>query len=214
MPFHLWHVQDEQPFDFYVFAPHAFYEIKKPPVIVFLHGSGERGTDPALAVSGVADIVDYLQIPAVILFPQCDPQHRSFKGTMEDRVLRAIDSVAKESRADTDRIYLVGYSMGGASALHIATRNPSKFAAIIGIAPGISWVGEPMHPDKLKHLPMWFLQGTEDHLCPLSDIHSLIADLQKLGNHPKLTEYQGMDHECLATALMEPGLFDWLLSKP
>lgn len=213
MPFHLWHIPDEPPFDFYVFAPHAYYEIKNPPLIVFLHGSGERGNDPAKAVSGLAEILDYLQIPAVILFPQCDEHHRMFKGTMEQRVLRAIDSVAHEARANTKRVYLVGYSMGGASALHIASHHPDKFAAIVGIAPGISWVKQPLNAAPLKNTPMWFLQGTADELCPLTDTTALMAELNELGNYPQLTSYEGVGHECLVQAVLEPNLFNWLLSK-
>jgi predicted peptidase len=233
-----WRVDDyESPFEMYVHVPEHFESIEEPPIVVFLHGSFERGDDPSHAVGGIAEVFDQLQLPAAVMFPQCDSNHRAFYGAMEDRVLKALDSVVRESNADTNRIYLVGYSMGGSSALYLAARHPELFAGMVCIAPGITWMGEedpPLLPDSVRELfdemfsgenraagiakfvkdiPIWFIQGTEDEPCPIEETRMVVSELKKLGVEAKVTEYPGQDHDCLARALQEEGLFDWLFQQ-
>jgi predicted peptidase len=234
----LWRIDDyESPFQLYVHVPEGFESIEKPPVIVFLHGSGERGDHPAEAVGGIAEVFDELQLPAAVTFPHCDVHHRAFYGEMENRVMKSLDSVIRESNADTSRIYLVGYSMGGSSALYLAARHPDLFAGMVCVAPGITWMGkEPPErlPKAVRELfgemfvvknraagiaknvrttPIWFIQGTEDDPCPIEETRLLVSEPQKLGAEPKVTEYEGTGHDCLARALKEPGLFEWLFAQ-
>jgi predicted peptidase len=221
----------------YVHVTENFDSIEKPPIVVFLHGSGERGDEPAEAVGGIAEVFDELQLQAAVIFPQCDVHHRAFYGEMEERVLKGLESVIRESNADTSRIYLVGYSMGGSSALYLAARYPDMFAGMVCIAPGITWMGKespPMLPESVremfgemfvvknrakgiakyvKTMPMWFIQGTLDDPCPIEETRLLVSELQKLGVTPRVTEYEGTGHDCLARALKEPGLFEWLFQQ-
>ncbi len=151
--FTLQHEDHDGPFEFYVYLPDYFEEIENPPLIVFLHGSGERGYDPGEALKGAGPAFEELQLPAVVIFPQCDPEHRAFYGAMESRVMSAIERAIGEFGIDPTRIYLSGYSMGGSSALWLASRHASKFAAMISIAPGITWLGAeppPLLPDSVR----------------------------------------------------------------
>jgi len=225
------------PYEFVAYFPENFDELIKPAVVVFLHGSAERGTDPWLPLKGLDSIFEYLQLPAVVILPQCDDYHRAFYGAMEDRVMWSIEKTLHDFRADSERVYLVGYSMGGSSNLWLAARHPGKFAGIICIAPGITWLGAqeppnlpieakdlfdsmfitPRRPraiaERVGDVPIWFLQGTDDELCPINETRMVIAELQKLGRQPMVTEYGGMGHETLGRAMEEKGVFEWLFSQ-
>lgn len=234
MPFQL--LKDEvNEYEFVTFTPENLEAIESPPLVVFLHGSGERGWDPGLPLKGNAQVFENLQLPAVIVVPQCDSHHRAFYGEMERRVLACINQAIDEFGADSHRIYLAGYSMGGSSALWLAAKHPRKFKGMACIAPGITWMGEelpPLLPPDDKELfdsmfvaanrteniarqvvntPIWFLQGTQDEPCPIEETRQLIAELRKLGARPQVTEYEGIDHESLTMGLEEEGLFKWLL---
>ncbi len=225
------------PSEFFVYLPDCFESLKDPPLIVFLHGSGERGYDPGEALKGAGPVFEELQLPAVIIFPQCDPRYRAFYGAMESRVMAAIERAVGEFGIDSTRIYLSGYSMGGSSAIWLAARHPSRFAAMISIAPGITWLGAeppPLLPDsvrapfeamfvagdrtrtiasKIASVPTWFLQGTDDQPCPIDETRSVIEEMRKIGCAPIVTEYDGLDHDSLEIALREQGLFEWLFER-
>jgi predicted peptidase len=232
--FTLQHEEHERPFQFFVHLPDNFEDIESPPLIVFLHGSGERGYDVGSVLKGAGPAFEELQLPAVTIFPQCDPEHRAFYGVMESRVMIAIERTIGEFHVDPTRIYLSGYSMGGSSALWLAAQHPSKFAAMISIAPGITWLGAeppPLLPDSVRapfeamfvaddrakaiarsiaSVPTWFLQGTADQPCPIDETRSVIEEMREIGCPPMVTEYNGLDHDSLEIALREQGLFEWL----
>lgn len=227
--------ESKSPLDVVAFLPDNIESIAKPPLIVFLHGSGERGSNPEQPLKGSADVFEQMQLPAVVLFPQCDAVYRAFYGAMEDRVMQSIEKAIQEYDADPNRIYLVGYSMGGSSILWLAARHPKKFAGALSIAPGITWMGEELpaklpaavtplfnamfvadnRPERIakeiRDFPIWFLQGTEDEPCPIDETRQVVAEMRKLGADPKMTEYAGMDHDSMSTALAEDGVFEWLL---
>lgn len=238
MPYHLLRNEDnESPFEFVAHVPNHIGEIAKPPLIVFLHGSGERGSDPGWPLKGAADVFDNLQLPAVVIFPQCNLEYRAFYGAMEQRCFAAIEQTANQFDVDLNRVYLIGYSMGGSSSMWLAARHPNKFAGMICIAPGITWLGAeppPKFPEDqrdlfekmfvieqrpahiayaVKNMPVWFLQGTHDEPCPIDETRAVVQELKKLGREPIMTEYEGADHETLVRSLYENGLFQWLLSK-
>jgi len=235
MPFQLLR-DDETQFEFAAFVPDDIDRSVNFPIIVFLHGSGERGFDRGLPLKGNAHVFECLQLPAVVIFPQCDYEHRAFYGAMEEQVFRCVDIAAREFRADAERIFLTGYSMGGSSTLWVAAKHAKRIASIACIAPGITWMGEEPPPhlpsedeelfnsmfvvgnrtpkiaEQIKDIPIWFLQGTEDEPCPIEETRMLVDELRKLGAKPLFTEYAGIDHESLTLALEQNGLFEWLLS--
>lgn len=225
------------PHEVVVYRPDNFAEIESLPVVVFLHGSGERGLDPGQPLKDIGLVVADYWLPAIVLFPQCDPEHRAFYGEMEERVLYTLNRAITEFNGDPNRIYLMGFSMGGSSDLWLAARHRDMFAAMVCIAPGITWLGSEPPPKfpadsielfetmfvvsnrtegiakNVNHLPIWFIQGTSDEPCPIEETRSLISELQKLGHEPIVTEYEGAGHDILDRALREPGLFDWLFSQ-
>lgn len=236
MTFHLLHDQNFN-FDLVVFTPEHFAQLVAPPILIFLHGSGERGTDAGLPLKGIAQVFEDLQLPCVIIIPQCDWEHRAFYGEMEERIMHSIGKAVAEFGAEQSKVFLVGYSMGGSSSLWLAARHPQKFSKIACIAPGITWMGEeppPKLPDeelelfnsmfvaanrtqtiakKISHIPIWFLQGTADEPCPIEETRQLVWDLSNVGATPVFTQYEGIDHDILTMALGEEGLFSWLLAN-
>lgn len=235
MPFHLLR-DDLTHAEFAAFTPDSFESLSSPPLLVFLHGSGERGWDPGVPLTGIAHIFENLQLPAAVIFPQCNWEHRAFYGEMEERAIKSIEKATVEFGTDANRIFLAGYSMGGSSSLWLSAKYPEKFVGVICIAPGITWMGEeapprlPIQDEDLfnsmfvaenrteniaKHIsntPIWFLQGTADEPCPIEETRSLVSELRKIGVDPIVTEYDGVDHDSLGLALEQEGLFDWLLA--
>ncbi len=218
------------------FLPDNFDRLSNPALIVFLHGFWERGYEPGLPLKNSASVFEQLQLPAAIVFPQCDDEHRAFYGRMETRVNATIEKAIGEFRIDRKKIYLVGFSMGGSSSLWLTAKHPDKFAGMACIAPGITWMGEERAPSlpesdealfhamfvagdrsrtiasKISRTPVWFLQGTEDVPCPIDETRSLVYEVSNMTSQFKYTEYSGVDHDCLVTALYQEGLFDWLFS--
>ncbi|MDZ4832827.1 MAG: alpha/beta fold hydrolase [Candidatus Melainabacteria bacterium] len=238
MVFFRLHNQDcVSPHEIVAYRPDNFAEIDKLPVIIFLHGSAERGLDPGQPLKDIGYVVSDYWLPALVMFPQCHPDYRAFYGEMEERVLFSINRAINELNGDPKRIYLIGFSMGGSSCLWLAARHPELFAGIVCIAPGITWIGaEPpprfptdvtemfesmfVVPNRMEGIaknvhqaPIWFIQGTHDEPCPIDETRTLITELRKLGSDPKVTEYEGAGHDILSTALREPGLFDWLFAQ-
>jgi predicted peptidase len=210
-----------------------------PPVVVFLHGSGERGDDPSVILqTGLTSALERLEVPALMLFPQCASDFRAFYGTMENRFWKAIDHVVEKYGADANRISVAGYSMGATSSLYLAARRPGTLAAIASIAVGIKWP-DAEWPQNLpedasmrnlfrdmfiaetraefiaecvKQVPIWFLHGTRDEACPIADSRALVSELRKVGANPKFTEFENVGHDSQLLALEQEGLFDWLVA--
>lgn len=242
MPFTSRHVDSPSgsPFELAMYLPDNLDSMKNPPIVVFLHGVGERGNDPSIILRGGLDVVvPELKIPAVVLFPQCTEDHRAYYGEMERRFFRSVEYAVKEFGADPERVYIVGYSMGATSSLYLAIRNPNRVAGIASIAVGITW-DSPNWPRNLpededirslfksmfvdhdrarfiangvKSVPIWFLHGSLDDGCPVEEARALTEELQKLGAEVRLSEFPDLGHDSLLRGWCEPGLFDWLLAK-
>lgn len=233
------HVGMPGSFTYYVSVPDEIETLENLPIIVFLHGFGERGDDPALILNGgLQSLFESLQLPAIVIFPQCDYEHRAFYGAMEDRVLRAIEDSRQAFNASTSLVYLTGYSMGASSCLLLAARHPQMFRAMICVAVGITWpesYSPPHFPndenqkqlfesmfvsehrirsiaEKVNRIPIWFLHGALDSVCPTIEARCLKSELERLGAAPKFTEFESLGHDVLLPAFQTEGLFEWLLA--
>lgn len=180
---------------------------KKWPLVVFLHGAGERGDDLAkVALHGPPKRVAAGEtFPFVLASPQCPSE----AWWTEQPVLELVDHIAETYRVDASRIYLTGLSMGGYGTWHFATLAPHRFAAIAPICGG----GIPYKMRWIPDLPVWAFHGAKDTAVPLLDSERLIAALKKHGNaSAKLTVYPEAGHDSWTETYQNPELYHWLLS--
>lgn len=182
-------------------------ESKPWPLVVFLHGAGERGDQlanvakhgpPKLAAAGQ-------KFPFILVSPQCPAD----EWWTEQPVLELIDSLEEKYRVDPSRIYLTGLSMGGYGTWHFATLAPKRFAAVAPICGG----GIPYKMRLIPHLPVWAFHGAKDGVVVLDESARLVDALKKAGNtQVKLTVYPEAGHDSWTEAYADPGLYEWLLS--
>ena len=179
------------------------------PMIVALHGAGERGDDhKKITVHGVARYIsEGLKVPAVVLAPQCPSGFTWNMLTVELKEL--IDSVAAEYEVDADRISLTGLSMGGFGTWEMGINYPGFFSALAPICGGgMSWrVGE------IGKTPVWTFHGDSDDVVPPEGTYAMVAKLRSKGGNVKFTVFQGVKHNSWAPAYEDTKVIDWLIAQ-
>lgn len=205
-------------FDYQAHIP-QIKTLENLPVIVFLHGIRERGTGGFIQKEGMFSTIvkQYLKpIPGVVLLPQCRPGKYWSDPMMEQMVIEAIEQTAQEFKADANRIYLVGVSMGGYGVLHLASRYPQKFAALVSICGGSPVVkGERFSSiaQKIGKTPAWLFHGAEDTVVPVSESREMVKALRAHQADVRYNEYAGVGHNVWLNALTEKQLLPWLLAQ-
>lgn len=186
---------------------------QKFPLVLFLHGSGERGTNVQLvAVHGPPKQVKAgRQFPFILVSPQCPPEQR-----WEPEVLAGLlDQVEKELRVDTHREYVTGLSMGGYGTWALAAHYPERFAAAAPICGGgerIDILLGGRKSDALKSLGLWVFHGGKDTVVPIDESRRMVDTYEKLGNKDlKFTVYPEAGHDSWSQAYEEPEFYPWLL---
>lgn len=179
---------------------------KRWPLIVFLHGSGERGDDvQRVKIHGPIKVAEKdPDFPFVIVAPQC-PEDKWWN---PDMVIAVVDEIQKKYRVDVDRTYLTGLSMGGFGTWETATEYPGRFAAI---AP-ICGRGNAFMAWRLKDLPIWVFHGQKDTCVPFSNSEDMVSALKELGADVKFTVYPEAGHDSWTETYNNPELYRWFLS--
>lgn len=199
------------------------------PIIVFLHGSGERGNDniqqlkvglPTLMKS----IIETNIGSCIIIAPQCPLTEKwvntdwtSSSHAMDlkislslQSVLQILDSVIKsDNRIDTNRIYLTGLSMGGYGTWDLLQRFPQKFAAAIPICGG----GDTLLASNLKNIPIWAFHGKKDKLVSVSRTIDMTKAISRYGNKIKTTIFENDGHLCWDNVYNNKTVISWLFSN-
>ncbi|MFO0948784.1 MAG: GDSL-type esterase/lipase family protein [Planctomycetota bacterium] len=212
--------KDEEGTHKYVlFVPSGYTPDKKWPLILFLHGAGERGTDnKAQVATGLGPAVKKRakDFPFLVIFPQCGNQKVppvmgwSPEGDDGKRALEILDAVEKEYSTDKDRTYLTGLSMGGFGTWAFAAKFPDRWAAIAPVCGG----GSPDIAAKIKHIPVWAFHGDQDRAVAVVFSRNLVDALKKNGAEPRYTEYPGVGHNSWDNAYNTDELYDWFLEHP
>lgn len=186
----------------------------KWPLILFLHGMGERGDDLELVKKhGIPKIVEERDdFPFVAISPQC-PLHSLW--TMELDTLHALIVEAMQTyNVDRSRIYLTGLSMGGYGVWHLAEAYPELFAAVVPICGGaLPMVGFPERIKVLKNTPIWVFHGAKDDVVPLKNSQELVDVLKKHNGNVKFTIYSDAGHDSWTETYENPELYAWLLRQ-
>jgi predicted peptidase len=231
-------------FGFYEFIAHSKlrmpYRLLTPrdlnpsatyPLVLFFHGSGERGDDNQKqlqhGVRRFAAPASRAKYPCFVLVPQC-PTHldkqpimwtgersmHSLKLAPEAAIplgaaLELMIAIQVKFPVDMDRVYVTGISMGGFASWEALIRYPPKFAAAIPVCGG----GDVNHADRLRDIPIWAFHGANDSTVPVQCSRSMIEMIEKAGGHPRYTEYPGIGHNSWDRAYAEPELLSWLFSQ-
>lgn len=201
---------------YYVHLPIGFdpMENREWPVVIFLHGAGERGSDLTfLKKHGlVQQVAEGQEFPFILVAPQCP------KDWTWDRSLDELDALLEEILhtypVDCERIYLTGLSMGGYGTWHWAVRHPDAFAALVPICGGtMPLLGFPEKITKLKHIPIWVFHGRDDQVVPIKRSEELVDVLLQAGSPVRFTQYEGVGHNSWSLAYREQELIPWLLKQ-
>jgi len=175
------------------------------PLILFLHGSEQRGDDPSVLqdMALLAFAKEDGDFPFVAVFPQC-PRNTHWPPRIVKKVL---DSVEAMLRIDRGRVYLTGFSMGGYGTWQTAAAFPGTFAAIAPIC-GMSDL-----PDvaRLTGVPIWAFHGAQDVNVPVTESRKMIDSLRKSGADARLTVYPDLSHDCWTITYRDSRLYLWFL---
>jgi predicted peptidase len=188
-------------------------DAKRWPLLLFLHGAGERGSNLGLVkVHGPPKIVqDQPEFPFILVSPQC-PAGQYWEN---DTLLALLDHVAAKHQVDSTRVYLTGLSMGGFGTWNLAMAHPERFAAIAPICGGGDVVpirlSSPVKLGALKSLGVWAFHGAKDMVVPLSESERMIGVLKGIGHEARLTIYPEAGHDSWTETYANPALYDWLL---
>ncbi len=201
--------------DYLLWLPRDYDAMRKQwPMILFLHGAGERGTDiwKAATHGPPGRIAQGWECPFIVVTPLC-PEGREWETEPLTGLLREI--VGKYS-VDPRRVYLTGLSMGGYGAWDLGLKFPEKFAAIAPICGGGEYLSVLLamreKPDALKSLPVWAFHGEKDSVVPVVESERMVEFLRKAGvREVKLTVYPGVEHNSWTQTYENPELYEWFL---
>jgi len=214
MPFEAHHygttTQKQVHLEYWLWLP-ADYEANTAdsyPLILFLHGSGERGNDLTLIHQHglTRQLQSWPDCPFIVLAPQCPLD--SVWVFQVDALDSLLDEVLARYRVDATRVYLTGLSLGGTGTWHMAMKYPERFAAIAPICghnPGGSLIA------RLKDIPTWVFHSAKDPIVPISDSQTIVTRLQAAGADVRFTVYPEADHNAWTPTYANPELFDWFL---
>jgi predicted peptidase len=191
-----------------LYVPPLPPESGKYPLLLYLHGSGERGNDLSeLEDSGPRPfLMQHPEYPFVLVSPLCranDHWHSKYLADL-------IHSVSETVPVDMDRIYVTGLSMGGNGTWHMAQDVPDLIAAIAPVC-GRSWY-DPEQVKAMKDVSVWAFHGDQDDLVPIEESRRIVDQLTAMNADVRFTIYEGKGHAIWDTTYANPGLYEWFLS--
>lgn len=198
-----------------LWLPDGYDDAERPwPLIMFLHGRGERGDDVTdVARQGLPRrLADGLTLPAIVAAPQC-PELSDWT-LHDDDVLALVDELSATYTVDPDRVYLTGLSMGGRGAWRLAATHPERWAALATIC--------GRRPDAVRRLPdaqplvgmpIWVFHGAKDDVVPISESQELVDALREYGAEIRFTVYPDAGHDSWTAAYADPQLYEWLFAQ-
>jgi predicted peptidase len=212
-----------------VYVPAEYSRARRWPVILFLHGSGERGTDGLLQTEvGLGEGIRRHagRWPAIVVFPQAPPEHR-WHGKVAHLALATLDHTLREFSTDPDRVYLVGLSAGGNGVWNLGYRYPERFAALVAVCGWVMPTAErpeaifppdsvppyPVIAGRVRSLPTWIWHGDADDVVPVEESRRMAAALRASGAEVTYTELPKVGHDSWTPAFDSPELSRWLFAQ-
>jgi predicted peptidase len=207
--------------------PADFSPDKKYPLVIFLHGAGERGDDNAAQLKHC--MVDFCtperrtKYPCYVLAPQCptgekwaDIDWSAEQPTYPEKIsgslgltMQVVDTMLADAAVDSQRVYVCGLSMGGFGTWDALSRRPNFFAAAIPICGG----GDVSRVASFKQVPIWCFHGSDDQVVKVEKSRALIEALKAAGGEPRYTEYPGVGHNSWSQTFADEATYQWLFSQ-
>ena len=194
---------------------HPADKARQWPLMLFLHGSGERGTNLSkVSAHGPPKLAKLKQdLPFIVISPQC-PAGRRWD---DETLLALLDDVIARHSVDTNRVYLTGLSMGGYGTWSLGLSHPERFAAIAPICGGgnliLGLLPDTKKQAALKRLPIWAFHGGKDNVVPPAESERMVAAAKSAGcKEVQLTIYPDAGHDSWTEAYNNPKLFEWFLA--
>jgi len=201
---------------------------RRYPLVIFLHGSGERGNDNNAqlkwGVMNFATDENMKKYPAFVIAPQC-PLNMAWSNTTRGKngeivlqntpsrpmqlLMEVIGDVIKKFHVDTNRIYITGLSMGGYGTFDALERYPHFFAAAVPVCGS----GDISKAASIAHIPLWMFGGANDPTVNPNLLYDMVNALIKAGAHPGFTEYPNVGHFSWIAAYNDPMMIAWLFSQ-
>ncbi len=229
-----WFIQSGDTLPYRLLLPENFDASKKYPLVLFLHGSGERGRDNEKQLTHGAKLflqaANQKNFPAIVVFPQCsersfwsntqflfnDKNERSLyfvnggePSTPMKMLISLVNNLFVQYKIKKDQVYAGGLSMGGMGTFELVNRMPHTFAAAIPICGGAN----PSIASNLKQTNWWVFHGAKDNVVPPAYSENMVKAMKKNAVPVKFTLYPDANHNSWDAAFSEPDLLRWLFSK-
>lgn len=184
-------------------------EVKKWPMIIYLHPSSLQGHDLSMVRTPIPPDVDEIKndFPFVVLTPQCPDEYDAWPS---DLVVELIDEMEKHYNVDARRVYVTGFSLGGRGTWSVAIDHPEIFAAIVPVAGSY---GHPERISRIKDVPVWVFHGDSDRLLMIDPVRDMVQDLKESGGNVRFTIYKGAGHGITGRVYRTKELYEWLLKQ-
>lgn len=220
-------------YPYIVYVPRNYDASRAWPVILFLHGSGERGNDGTRAMQiGVAAAVRAHpeRVPAIVVIPQA-PAETRWLGEPADAAMAALDHAISEFHGDRQRLYLTGLSMGGYGTWHLGMAHPDRWAALVVVCGGLfphptttAVQQSPLNRNAadpyaftahaVRELPIRIFHGSDDPVIPVDESRKMHDALQAEGARDvHYTEYPGVGHNAWDKAYGDEAMWKWLFAQ-
>lgn len=201
------HRDEKWAFFFVEYCPEN--EAEKLPLIIQLHGAGERGNGceqlERVDVNGFSKYIADKDIKCRFIMPQCPEQ--TFWAAHVESIVKFVEMLEQEFSVDEDKVYLTGLSMGGYGTWYTAMERPDLFAAIAPVCGGgMAWNAEVLN------MPVWAFHGVQDPIVSVTQSDEMVAKLKELNCDVTYQRMEGVEHNVWEYAYNEK-LLDWLLSK-
>jgi predicted peptidase len=223
--------KDDHVLPYRIYQPEKLEKGKKYPLVLFMHGAGERELDNRKQLMRFNTVPFWEKYPCYVLAPQC-PKYVTGKPeegstwvrtgfgdashTMKDQptwsmqmAIELLDKVMKDKHIDPSRIYITGLSMGGFATWEILQREGDKFAAAVPVCGG----ADLAYANKLTNIPIWVFHGDADPTVQVKRSRDMVAAITAAGGHPKYTEYPGVGHDAWTKTYSNMEVWDWLFSQ-
>lgn len=193
--------------DALLYLPDNYHAQKPTPLILFLHGAGQRGSDiNSLYRRGLPKfIAKGGSVEAIIVAPQCSLNHCWEPSTL----LNFLDATEARFMIETDRVYVVGQSMGGFGTWRLVAHAPERFAAAIPLCGG----GNTEWAEKLAQIPIWTFHGAKDKVVAISSTEEMVEAVQSASGNIRFSKLSNLGHSIDQAVYSKTAVLKWLLNQ-